>query len=142
MRIVAAEFGYTGTLSQALVDFARRQLVNATMYKGDEHRREQRHPMMVPVIAVPVDERNQPLGAPFELITRDVSTTSIGLLSETEIVHRRLAIHLSLADTEIDLVIAVLWSDAMGLFYGAGGRYIERIERFPCELPCLAHQNS
>lgn len=139
MRINATVFGYSGTLSQELVDFARRQLVNATLYRGndDDRRHEQRKPMMLPVIAVPVDEDNQPLGDPFELITRDVSPTSIGLLSDKRITRERLAIHLAIAGTEINLVIVVLWSDPMGPFFGAGGRYVEILSEFPCELNCL-----
>lgn len=131
MGTVATNYGYTGTVSKELVDFARRQLVNATLYKGDERRREERHPMMVPVLAVGVDENNQPLGEPFDAITRDVATTSIGLFHAEPILHERLAIHMTLANTDVDLVITMKWKSPMGPFYGSAGVYVEKLDRFP-----------
>jgi hypothetical protein len=132
--MVAARYGYTGTVSKELVDFARRQLVNATLYKGDERRREDRHPMMVPVLAVAVDENNQPLGDPFEAITRDVAATSIGLFHAEPIKHDRLAIHMTLANTDVDLVIRLMWRRPMGPFYGSAGVYLEKLDRFPIAI--------
>ncbi len=140
MKTNAISHGYTGTLSKELVDFARRQLVNATMYKGDERRREERHPMMLPVLVVPVDEDNQPIDDPLEVIARDVSPTSVGLIHSDPIRHERLAIHMTLAGTDVDLVIALTWKCHLGPFYGSAGTYVEKLSRFPSEMACLDHQ--
>ncbi len=137
---LTATYGYTGTLSSELVAFARRQLVNATLYKGDQRRREQRHPMMLPVLAVPVDDDNQPIGDPFEVITRDVAATSIGLIHAEQMRHDRIAIHMTLANTDVDLVVELKWKGPLGPFYGSGGDYLERLDRFPCASDCLAGQ--
>jgi hypothetical protein len=134
LSVTATSYGYTGTVPQELVDFARRQLVNATLYRGDERRREERHPMMVPVLAVGVDENNQPLGEPFEAITRDVAATSIGLFHAEPILHDRLAIHMTLANTDVDLVIALKWKRPMGPFYGSAGVYMDKLDRFPIKI--------
>lgn len=132
-----AAYGYTGTLSNELVAFAKRQLVNATLYKGDQRRREERHPMMLPVLAVSVDENNQPNSDPFEVITRDVAPKSIGLIHAEHMRYDRIAIHFTLASTNVDIVIALKWREAMGPFYGSGGVYLERLDRFPCQMDCI-----
>jgi hypothetical protein len=137
--IAVASYGFTGNVSKELVDFARRQLVNATLYKGDERRREERHPMMVPVLAVGVDEDNHPLGDPFDAITRDVGATSIGLFHAEAILHDRLAIHMKLANADVDLVITLMWKSPMGPFYGSAGVYVEKLDRFPIEIVLPSH---
>ena len=137
MNTHTGSFGYSGTLSSELVAFAKRQLVNATMYKGDQRRRETRCPMMLPVMAVPVDSQFKPIGDPFEMITRDVSSQSIGLIHAQQLVDDRIAIHLVLAGTQVDLVIELCWSEPMGPFYGSGGVYLAKLNEFPCHLACL-----
>ena len=123
------------TVSNELIDFARRQLVNATLFSGDDRRAEHRHLMLVPVWVVPVDEDNQPIGEPVQLITRDVSASSIGLFHEDEITHDRLALHMRLASTDVNLVIRVIWVQPAGPFYGLAGTYLERLDRFPVDIP-------
>lgn len=128
-------FGYTGTLPQELVDFARRQLINAVLYKGDERRREQRYPMMLPVLLVPVDENNQSIGETIEVITRDIASSTIGLFHVERIEHKRLAIHMKLADTEVNLAVEVTWEGPLGPFRGLAGRYLEKLAQFPGDCP-------
>jgi hypothetical protein len=135
LNLQVERFGHTGTLSQELIDFARRQLVNAVMYKGDERRRDQRYPMMLPVLVVPVDEDNQAIGEMFEVISRDVASNSIGLFHTEKISHHRVAIHMLLANTEVNLVIEVTWEGPQGPFRGFGGRYVDKIAKFPVTLP-------
>ncbi len=118
-------------LPTELVDFARRQFVNATLYKGDERRRENRHPMMLPVQVIPVNSRGEAIDDLFDVVTRDVSPTGIGLIHSELIMADYLAIHLTLAGTDVDMMIEVLWSGAMGRFYGAAGKYVRRLDKFP-----------
>ena len=119
------------TLPKELVDFARRQVVNAMFFKGDERRREGRYPMMLPVRAVQVDADNKPLGECFDLITRDMSSTGISLIHTDPIQGDRLAIHFFIAETEVNLVIDIVWSRELGPFYGAAGRFVVKLDQFP-----------
>ena len=121
----------TTDLPQELVEFARRQIVNVVLYKGDQRRREGRHHMMLPVRAVPVDEHNDPSGAEFKMITRDISATAIGLLHTEPILAQRLALQFSIVGTEVIVVVDVAWSRPLGPFYGAGGRFVTKLVKFP-----------
>ncbi len=119
------------TIPKELFDFARRQVANALMYKGDERRREDRHPMVVPVRMVAIDEENEPTGEAFQVVTRDVSNGSIGIIHFDEILGDRYAIHLSLAQTDVYLAVEIVWTGGLGPFYGAAGRYLEKLDDFP-----------
>jgi hypothetical protein len=121
----------TSHLPKLLVDFARRQIVNATLYKGDERRNEGRHHIMLPVRAVPVDSYNRPIGDEFDLITRDISATAISLLDTAQIVDGRLAIQLRIAGEDVNVVIDVVWTEPLGPFYGAGGEFRDKLDHFP-----------
>ncbi len=121
----------TSHLPQELVDFARRQIVNATMYKGDERRKEGRHYILLPVRAVPVDTDNFPSGDSFDLITRDISASAISLFHMDEIDYPRLALQLRVADETVNVVVDVIWSEPLGPFYGAGGEFREKLSYFP-----------
>lgn len=131
MNKSALRHGDFDAIPRELVDFARRQVVNAKLYKGDERRREIRHPMVAPVRIVAVDDKNQVIGEPFDLVTRDISASGIGLIHSEEITGDRFAIHMSLAQTDVYMAIAITWTAPLGPFYGAAGWYIERLDRFP-----------
>jgi hypothetical protein len=118
-------------LPKELVDFARRQIVNAILNKGDERRDEGRHHMMLPVVAVPIDLDNQPAGAAFDLITRDISASAISLIHSEKIVGQRLAVQLRIARETVNIVIEIVWSEALGPFYGAGGEFRDKLDYFP-----------
>ena len=118
-------------LPKELVDFARRQIVNATLYKGDERRNEGRHHMMLPVRAVAIDANNHSTGETFDLITRDVSASAVSLFHSEKIVDKRLAIQLRIAGEEVNVVIDVVWSEPLGPFYGASGEFREKLDQFP-----------
>ncbi len=118
-------------LPQELVDFARRQIVNVILYKGDERRRENRHPMLLPVRAVEIDNDDRPVGDAFDLVTRDISSTSVGLVSTERITADRLAIEIVLAGTAVIMAIEMQWSGELGPFYGAAGIYIRKLNEFP-----------
>ncbi len=124
----------THTLPKELVDFARWQVVNAILYKGDERRREQRQPMMVPVRAVAVNEQNESVGEPFDLITRDISSNTIGLIYTDAVESDRLVVQFSIAGTEVTLVTEKVWAGPLGPFYGFAGRYLERLNAFPAPV--------
>ena len=121
-------------LSQELSDFAKRQFLNSTVYKGGERRQDKRHTMAIPVVVIRLDEDNQPIGNPIEVITRDVTPTSIGFFHVQPLEAPRLAVQLKLADTEVNLVVLMEWQADAGPFYGMGGAYIEKLEECPVEI--------
>lgn len=121
----------TNHLPQELIDFTRRQIVNAILYKGDERRAESRHHMMLPVVAVPLDLDNQPTGAAFDLITRDISASAISLIHTEKIIDQRLAVQLRIAGETVNAVIEIVWSQSLGPFYGAGGEFRDKLDYFP-----------
>lgn len=121
-------------LTQELSDFAKRQFLNSTVYKGGERRQDKRHTMAIPVVIIRLDDDNQPIGDPIEVITRDVSPTSIGFFHTQPLEAHRLAVKLRLAETEVNLVVLMEWHADAGPFYGMGGAYIEKLDRFPVEI--------
>jgi hypothetical protein len=89
--------------------------------------------MMLPVHAVWVDENNEPMGESFDLITRDMSSTGIALIHTRPIDSERMAIRFFIAETEVNLVIEMIWKREMCPFYGAAGRFVAKLDRFPGE---------
>ncbi|MEE2937892.1 MAG: hypothetical protein VYA84_18040 [Planctomycetota bacterium] len=128
------QIGNASNLPQELVDFARRQVVNASMYKGDRQRRAERQPMLLQVLAVAVDAKNQPLGETFNLITRDISRNTIGLIYTEPLDAYRLVVQFSLAGTDVTLATELVWSRSMGPFYGCACRYVDRLDHLPVLL--------
>ena len=118
-------------LPTELVEFTRRQIVNATMYRGDEQRAEGRHLMMLPVRAVEVNENHAAIGEPFDLITRDLSASAIGLVHTDPIDGERLALNFHIAGTDVNVVVNLIWSRPMGPFYGAAGKFVTKLNGFP-----------
>jgi hypothetical protein len=87
--------------------------------------------MMLPVVAVPIDLDNQPTGAAFDLITRDISASAISLIHSENIIDQRLAVQLRIAGETVNIVIEIVWSEALGPFYGAGGEFRDKLDYFP-----------
>jgi hypothetical protein len=115
-----------------LVSFVERQLRdNAPLQRDVDRRQEERHLMLVPVLAQPVNEQYLALGKPFALVTRDISDSGIGLVHTERIAGDLLAIQMRLAEEEVDVVVRLLWSKAMGPFYYCGGEFVAKLARFP-----------
>ena len=109
----------------------RRQIVNATLYKGNERRNEGRHHLLIPVRVVPVDHHNRPTGLAYDLITRDISASAISLVHTQPIEDQRLAIQLRIAGESVNVIIDIVWSEPLGPFYGASGEFREKLAQFP-----------
>ncbi len=114
-----------------LVSFVERQVRNARTYRGVERRSDRRYLMVVPVLVQPVDEQSNAMGAPFAVVTRDISPKGIGLVHSEPIDHRWVALQMSLAGEEVNVGAEVLWSKAFGPFYYIGADFIAKLERFP-----------
>lgn len=114
-----------------LVSFVEQQIRKARPYAGLERRSDKRSLMATPVWVQPVDEQSNAVGVPFAAMTRDISPKGIGLVHTEPIEHGMLALRMSLAGKEVDLVAAVLWCRALGPFYYAGVNFIGESGEFP-----------
>ena len=131
--------GYeTTSLTPEFIGFAKRQLINATMFVDHNNRRgEDRHPMMLPILAVAIDDEGNAISEVFEMISRDVASATIGLFHQEELQHKYFAIRLSLANILTDLSIEVLWQAPQGPFFGSAARYLKKLNQFPTDLSGL-----
>lgn len=116
---------------QELIDFAERHIRNASVYSKLERREQKRHFIVVPVVAVPVDEQFQPIGDAVALVTRDISSKGIGLVHFEPLSQGLLAIRMRLAGDEVNVVIEIGWSKPLGPFELSGGRFVAKLESFP-----------
>jgi hypothetical protein len=114
-----------------LVSFVKRRLRDAPLQRNVHHREEERHPMLVSVLAQPVDEEYRAIGEPFALVTRDISEKGIGLVHTEPITETLVAIQMSLAGEEVNVVVRLLWSQALGPFYYLGGKFVAKLASFP-----------
>ena len=94
----------------------------------DERRAVRRFPMTMPIPAVEIDADFQPVGIPFTVFTRDISTRGIALVHSHALDAKRLAIELTgAAGEKIQVVLDVLRSTAIHGFYEIGCRYVCRL---------------
>jgi hypothetical protein len=112
-----------------MVAFAQRQVRNAKLHHAVERRSEQRHLVVVPVVAQPVDEAFVAIGSPFPMVTRDISTTGVGLIHSEYTEHRWLALRMTLAGENVELATKVLWCRALGPFYSLGCQVVADLQR-------------
>lgn len=86
--------------------------------------------MAVPVLVQPVDEQFNAVGDPFSAMTRDISPEGIGLVHTEPIVSQLLALRMSLAGEEVNVVTEVQWCREMGPFYYIGGKFGAKLNDF------------
>ena len=87
--------------------------------------------MAVPVLAQPVDTEHNPIGDPFPMVTRDISSTGIGLVHTDKVEHQLLALQMRLAGKLVNVVVQVLWCQSLGPFEYLGGRFVAKLDGFP-----------
>jgi hypothetical protein len=117
--------------STELIAFAERQVRNERQKAFFEKRASNRNLLVVPVIAQPIDKQCEPIGPPLALVTRDISSEGIGLISERELDEGLIALHLPLDDPCVYLACEVRWSKPAGPFYYVGGRFVAKLDAFP-----------
>jgi hypothetical protein len=113
-----------------LVDFVKRQIREAQVFGGEERRSEERHLMLVPVLVQPVNAQYNPIGDPFVVVTRDISRKGIGLVHGQRIAHPLVALRMSLAGEEVNVVARLVRSEALGPYYFIGGEFVAKLARF------------
>jgi hypothetical protein len=116
--------------SEILVRFADRTVANRnTTYVGDERRSEPRHAVAIDVLAIPLDKKFKKCGDPFIAITRDLSSSGIAMFHNQHVTAKYLALEIIDAEgVRLRLVLSVLRSSPVGLFYEIGGRFIKKFE--------------
>ena len=124
--------------SPQLGAFAKRLNRNAQLRLGPERRSEPRQPIVLSVIAQPIDGKGQPVGPPFAAVTRDLSTWGVGLVHEQPMIYDRLALRLNVDSEEALLVGEVRWRSPQGPFYACGCQVTGRLDQFP-EPPPRVH---
>ncbi len=130
---------YLGTISDELARFARRQFQNATKFAAhDERRCEERVPLLVTVLAVPINKENEPIKAPFEMLTRDVSDSALGLIHVEPMRHERLAAMFELNGKEHVFTAELIRREARGPFHGSALRFLDVLDKFPVPDDVLA----
>lgn len=96
--------------------------------QADERRQRDRFRMVTSVPAIAVDEECRPIGEPFMLMTRDISTTGIALVHTEPIDAKRVVVEMTGAAGEcIQIAIEILRSRRVGDFYEIGGRYVAKL---------------
>lgn len=117
--------------SLELASFIRSQVYKLWQNGEIERRTENRCAVAIPVLAQPVDAQFNAIGAPFSAVTRDISPQGIGLVHSEDVKHSLLALQMSLAEQETNLVARVRWSKQLGPLYVFGTSFVARLGSFP-----------
>lgn len=130
--------GYLRTISPEMRRFAKRQYRNAVNFPTrDDRRANERFPILVPVLAIPIDENGKATDAPFDMLTRDVSEVAIGLIHADKFGAKELAIQFETNGEMIRHRMTRIWQDLMGPYYGSALAFGDEIDYMP-EYLCEA----
>lgn len=78
-------------------------------YEGPERRAHPRYVKPIPIVALPVDEHNQPTGPALKLLAHDISAGGACLLHHEPVAARRLVLEIGPVDRgQVRLVLEVL----------------------------------
>lgn len=133
--MIVAEFDreVLATPPKELVEFARRQVFNLSFEGGHERRSVERTAMVVPGFAQPIDDNFLPIGAPFDVVTRELSSKGAGLVHFDPIFDEKLALFMCFEKESVNLVVQVVWHGPLGPFNGTGVEFIARLKEFPTQ---------
>jgi hypothetical protein len=116
--------GRPATLDQT-GDFVQRLVHDKTFFPGPERRRSPRYPLAVSVSAIPLDDRLQRAGQPFDAVTRDISATGVSIISQTRCENKYLSLLLVNSSTDyLEIVIRVVRYRMVGPMHEIAGRFI------------------
>lgn len=132
IRPAAIQFDRSNLLHppQAIAQFIRNRLSEKFyVYRGPERRYSQRHPLVAPVIAMPISDTFQPAGEAFMVMVRNISTKGVALISTRAVNTKLLAIELGAASTDsMQLVVRVLRCRIIDRFYEIAGSFLTRMD--------------
>ena len=107
---------------------AIREFISAMVraeYGGSERRGAKRHPIVTPVVVMPMNGEFRPAEGAFMVVTRDISTTGLALISTREVSTELLAIELPAAGGEkMQVVMRLARCRPVGRFYKIAGPFV------------------
>jgi hypothetical protein len=110
--------------------FVNRAAANALV--GEELRQRPRHPLVTPVIAVPLGPDFRVTGRPARMFTLDVSQSGMRLLHSKAVNSPMLALDFTNGDSEtVSVILCVQRTRATGSVYEIAGPLLSRIVRTP-----------
>ncbi len=93
-----------------------------------EERQHTRHKLTTKVWVQPIDAAYDPAGDPFYAVTRDISSTGLGMVHTRAVHSPFLRVRFPNRDPgQTDLVLKVVRCGALGLFYDISGEFVGRI---------------
>ena len=102
--------------------------------KGADRRRHKRHPVMLPVAALPLANDFRVDGEPMQMTTANVSLGGAALIHTRCVDAPFLALDFSVAGVELlQVVLKVLRVSSRGLVYEIGGEFISRLSQSPSD---------
>lgn len=102
----------------ALTKFIQERFSEPIVYEGAEQRQRPRHTVMQPVTVVAIDKTMEPIGEPFQAITRNFSTQSIAFLHTRAVTDDLVALRFDLTENKPAIFVAHLERSApVGRFY-------------------------
>jgi hypothetical protein len=111
---------------EAIANFVKRAV--GGMKPEHERRGTPRYPLVVPAIAVPMNERLRPVDEPFAALTRNISKTGLCLVHTRAGLAELLAVELSdLQGETMQLVMRLLRCRPMNRFYEVAGAFLIRM---------------
>lgn len=98
-------------------------------HRGKERRASQRMGVTITLPALPVDEHFQPLGEPFCMVTRNISTGGICLIHDKQLFTKYLVLELPTADRHrLQLIAHIVRSRQLGNLVEYGAEFVMRID--------------
>jgi hypothetical protein len=98
--------------------------------RDDERRTEKRKPVVVDVIAVPLDENRQPCGEPFLALTRNISRGGIAILHSERVTAPYLLLRIETGRHKaIQTVVQVVRTRSFYQFTEISGRFELKTEK-------------
>ena len=95
-----------------------------------ERRSQPRRLIVTTVGVVPLDDAFEPIGESFHAVTRDISTSGLGMLHSKPVTAKylRVLIPVEGRDEPVDVVMEVQRCDVMGFYYDIGGPLVKRFD--------------
>jgi hypothetical protein len=111
---------------EAIARFVKKAV--GAMKPDHERRGVPRYPLVVPAIALPMNERLQPVDDPFVALTRDICTSGLCLVHTRAVQAELLAVELSdLQGEAMQLVMRLLRCRPTNRFYELAGAFLVRM---------------
>lgn len=117
------------TAPESVRKFVERMTQQAEPTIGFERRKQSRFRVAKAILVVPVDEHNKPTGAPFQAMTRDISSAGVSFIHTRSITARRLVAEMTCPRGETkQLAMEVLRCRPWSHLYEIAGRWVAKLE--------------